>query len=126
MAVDANLVLQASVTKTDTFNSTGVNLVTGTPSRGLVARIIYSAATEASGGKTVIFSIDHSADNSTWYPLASAANKTITLSTTAQAGEISIPFRTSLAYVRLTMTLSANTNSPTITYFADVALGLPG
>ena len=126
MAVDANLVLQASVTKTDTFNSTGVNLVTGTPSRGLVARIIYSAATEASGGKTVIFSIDHSSDNSTWYPLASGAKDTITLSTTAQAGEISIPFRTNKAYVRLTMTLSANTNSPTITYYGDITQGLPG
>jgi hypothetical protein len=126
MAVDANLVLQASVTKTDTFNSTGVNLPTGTPSRGLVARIIYSAATEASGGKTVIFSIDHSANNSTRYALASGAKDTITLSTTAQAGEISIPFRTNQPYVRLTMTLSANTNSPSITYFADVAPALPG
>jgi len=126
MAVDANLVLQASVTKTDTFNGAGVNLVTGTPNRGLVARIVYSAAYEASGGKTVIFSIDHSADNSTWYALASGAKDTITLSTTHQAGEISIPFRTNQAYVRLTMTLSANTNSPTITYFADVAPALPG
>jgi hypothetical protein len=59
MAADANLVLQASVTKVDTFNSVGVNLPTGTPSRGLVARVIYSAASEASGGKTVTFKIQH-------------------------------------------------------------------
>jgi hypothetical protein len=127
MAVDANLVLQASTTAVVTTTSTGVGLPTGTPSRGLVARIVYSAATEASGGKTVTFSIQHGDTlGGTYYALTSAADQVITLSTTAQAGEISIPFRTSRAFVRLVMTLSASTNSPTITYFADIALGLPG
>ena len=127
MAVDANLVLQASVTKVDTFNSVGINLI-NTPPGGLVARIVYSAASEASGSKTVKFELQHSASlNGTYYTLASANSEVITLTTTAQDGEISIPFRLqALPYVRLVMTLSASTNSPTITYFADVAWGLPG
>lgn len=127
MAVDANLVLQASVTKVASFNSVGLNLPTGTPSRGLVARVTYSAASEASGSKTVTFSVEHGDTlGGTYYPLSSAADQVITLTTTDQAGEISIPFRTKRAFARLAMTLSASSNSPTITYFADVALGLPG
>jgi hypothetical protein len=39
MATDANLTLQASVTKTGSFNGAGVDLKTGTPRRGLVARV---------------------------------------------------------------------------------------
>lgn len=127
MAADANLVLQASVTKVDSFNSTGINLPAGTPSRGLVARVIYSAASEASGGKTVKFKVQHGDTlGGTYYDLSTADDQVITLSTTAQEGEISIPFRTKRAFVRLVMTLSANTNSPTITYQADVVPALPG
>jgi hypothetical protein len=126
MAADANLVLQASVTKVDTFNSVGVNLPTGTPSRGLVARVIYSAASEASGGKTVTFKIQHGDTlGGTYYDLTSAADQVLTLTTTAQAGEIFIPFRTKRAYVRLVQTLSASTNSPTITYQADIVQAKP-
>jgi hypothetical protein len=126
MAADANLVLQASVTKVDTFNSAGVNLPTGTPARGLVARVIYSAASEASGGKTVTFKIQHGDTlGGTYYDLTSAADQALTLTTTAQAGEIFIPFRTRRAYVRLVQTLSASTNSPTITYQADIVQAKP-
>jgi hypothetical protein len=49
----------------------------------------------------------------------------ITLTTTAQAGEIFIPFRTKKAYVRLVQTLSASTNSPTITYQGDIVQAKP-
>jgi hypothetical protein len=129
MAADANLVLQASVTKTDTFNGTGVDLATGTPrGRTLVARVIYSAASAASGTDTVIFSVDHSSDNSTFNALASGAKDTITLDTTSSApksGEIFIPFETSLRYVRLTVTFSANTHTDTITYYGDILLSRP-
>jgi hypothetical protein len=49
MATDANVVLQASVTKTATFNGAAVQFPGGTPRRGLYARVLYSAATNASG-----------------------------------------------------------------------------
>lgn len=123
MAADSLLALQASVTKTDSFNSTAVDLKTGTPPRGLVARIIYSAASAASGTDTVIFSIEHSSDNSTFYALASGAKDTITLDTTSSApksGEIFIPFRTTLRYVRLVVTFSSASHTDTITYQGDI------
>lgn len=127
MPADANAVLQASVTKVDTFQSAGVNLgaTYGNNPRPLVARVVYSAATEASGSKTVIFSIEQSANDSTYYALASGAKDTITLTTTAQAGEIFIPFLATLQYVRLVETLSASTNSPSITYYAEIVPSRP-
>jgi hypothetical protein len=130
MPADANAVLQASVTKVDTFNSTGVDLgagaLYGNSPRELVARVLYSAATEASGGKTVIFSVQQcDTVGGTYNALASGAKDTITLSTTAQAGEIFIPFLATQEFVRLVMTLSANTNSPSITYQGDIVPSRP-
>jgi hypothetical protein len=126
MPADANLVLQASVTKTATFNSAGVDLGTGTPrGRTLTARVLYSAASNASGSNTVAFTVDHSDDNSTFYQLATNAENNLTLSTTAAAGEIFIPFETSKRYVRLTETLSGSGTSPTVTYQGDILLSHP-
>src|SRR5689334_8688720 len=105
MATDAKLALQASVTKTASFNGAGLDLANGTPlDAPLWARIIYSAATNASGSNAFTFTVEHSDDNSTFYLLASGASDVITLSTTAQAGEIFIPFVTRKRYVRLVIT----------------------
>jgi hypothetical protein len=125
MASDANLTLQASVTKTASFNGAGVNLPGGTPVYGLVARVLYSAATNASGSNSVTFTIEHSDDNSTFYTLASAAAQVINLSTTAQAGEIFLPFRTNKVYVRLVATFAGAGSTPTIVYQGDLTLGKP-
>lgn len=126
MPADANLVLQASVTKVDSFTSATVDLKAGGPKgRSLVARIVYSEAYEASGSKTVTFTVEHSDNDSNWYLVASGAADVLTLSTTHQAGEIFIPFDTTKRYVRLVMTLSANTNSPTITYQAHIVPARP-
>lgn len=130
MATDALLALQASVTKTATFNGAALTLVGGTPRRGLVARVIYSAATNASGSNSVVFSVDVSYDaGSTWNSdfLAPA----VALSTTAQASEVSIPFSispTSVAngtQIRLTATFSGAGSTPTITYQGDIEMGRP-
>lgn len=125
MATDALIQLQASVTKTATFNGTAVDLKTGTPRRGLKARVIYSAATNASGSNTVAFTIDHSDDNSTFYTLSSNAEYNLALSTTAQSGEIFIPFETSKRYVRLTCTVSGAGSTPTVTYGGEITLSRP-
>ncbi len=125
MPVDANLALQASVTKTATFQpTTGVDLATGTPRRGLKARIIYSAASAASGTDTITFTIDAGSDNSTFTTI-STCETIITLTTTAASGELFIPFETSLRYVRLSATFSSSAHTDTITYFADIMLGRP-
>jgi hypothetical protein len=126
MAADANLVLQASVTKTASFNSAGVDLHSGGPKgRSLVGRVVYSAAANASGSNTCTFSVEHSDDDSTYYALASGAADVVTLSTTAQAGEIFIPFDTIKRYVRLVLTVAGAGGSPTITYQGHIVLARP-
>ena len=126
MAADANLVLQASVTKVANFNSTGVGLPTGTPRRGLVARVIHSATGLATSTGTVTFSIEHGDTlGGTYYLLSSAADDVITLSATAQAGEIFIPFQTERAFVRLVCTFGGSPGTPTTTYFGDIVLAHP-
>lgn len=123
---DALLVAQASVTKTSTFNSTAVNLPAGTlPWRPLIMRVVYSAATNASGSNSVTFSVDESADNSTFYQLVNDAREVINLSTTAQSGELLIPFVTTQPYVRLTCTIAGGGSTPTVTYFGDIGLAKP-
>jgi hypothetical protein len=125
MAADANLSLQASVTKTASFNGAGVNLKSGTPRRGLKARVLYSAASNASGSNSVTFTIEHSDDDSTYALLASGAADAVALGTTAKAGQLFIPFETSKPYVRLVATVSGAGSTPTITYSGDILLGRP-
>lgn len=126
MATDANLQLQASVTKTATFNGAAVNLPGGTPRRGLKARVIYSAASNASGANAVTFSVDVSPDNVTWYTGEfQGVDTAVNLSTTAQSGEIFIPFETSQPYVRLSATITGAGSTPTITYQGDIVLARP-
>lgn len=131
MATDALLQLQSSVTKTATFNGSALTLPGGTPRRGLKARVIYSAATNASGSNSVTFSLDVSYDGgSTWLSNLFQA-PTINLSTTAQAAEIYIPFEISPTsvvngtQVRLTATFAGAGSTPTITYSGDITLGRP-
>lgn len=125
MASDALSVLQASATKTASFNSTGFDLIKGTPLHGLVARVYYSAAANASGSNTVVFSIEESSDNATFYAVASAASSTLTLSTTAQSGEVFIPFISNKRYCRLVCTIAGAGVSPTVTYVGDLAFSRP-
>ncbi len=123
---DALSVLQAQVTKTATFNGAGVLLSpAGTPLYNLVARVLYSAATNASGSNAVAFEVQHSDDNSTWFQLAVDAYDVVNLSPTAQAGEIFIPLRTARAYVRLVATFSGAGATPSIVYSGDVGLTKP-
>ena len=125
MATDANLVLQASVTKTATFNGAWVALPGLGGHRGLFAHVLYSAASNASGANSVTFSLDVSPDGGTTTYSAefNAADQIINLSTTAQAGELSIPFSLltkglkdgSSPSVRLTATFAGAGTVPTIT-----------
>lgn len=131
MPTDALVSLQSSVTKTATFNGSAVTLAGGTPRRGLKARVIYSAATNASGSNSVQFSLDVSYDaGSTWLSNLFQA-QIINLSTTAQSGEIFIPFDispTSVAngtQIRLTATVAGAGSTPTITYSGDLSLSRP-
>jgi hypothetical protein len=126
MAYDALLALQAAaVTKTAAFDSAAVDLKSGgTGHQGLVARIVYSAAATSAGAGAIQFDIEHSDDDSTYYILRAGADEALTLSTTAQAGEIWLPFKTTKRYVRLALQAISGTDA-TITYRADIGLSSP-
>lgn len=126
MATDALTQLQASVTKTATFSGAAVSLPGGTPRRGMFARVIYSAASNASGANAVTFSVDVSPDGgTTWYQKTVDNEDVVNLTTTAKSGEIFLPIETSDSTIRVTATFSGAGTSPTITYFADLVLGRP-
>ena len=131
MPTDANLVLQALVTKTATFNGAAIVLPGGTPRRGLNARILYSAANQASGSGVWTFSIDICYDGVPTVWNVDFLAPPITLTATAQSGEIFIPFSispTSVAngtQIRLSATLSGSPTTPTITYKGDLVAGRP-
>lgn len=124
MAVDALLSLQAQVTKTATFTGSAVTLPTGTPFRGDKVRIIYSAATNASGSNSVVFELLVSKDAGSTFN-SEFKSDPIALSTTAQSGVIRLPFSvrpTSVAngiQVQLQATFSGGGSTPTITYAGD-------
>lgn len=130
MAYDANLALQAAVTKVATFNGAGIALPQGTPSRGLHARIILTSLSAATATVTVTPSIDYSSDSgTTWSTLASAPP--ITAGATVVTGERFIGFITPLnahnnpnAQVRLTMTMTGGT-TPSVVYSGDIGTSEP-
>jgi hypothetical protein len=135
MASDANLVLQASVTKTASFNGTGVSLrqpssttgtnLGGTPRRGMVARVTYSSATTASGTATATFSVDASDDNSAFSSVASGLGGPVSFSgATGASGVVHIPFNTDKPWARAVLTLASGT-SPSITYAVEVVPARP-
>jgi len=126
MALDAKLVMQASVTKTAAFDSTAIDLATRSPLFGNVlwARVIYSAANTSSGAGALTFEVQESADNSTFVKLTQVSESVLVLSTTAQSGEIFIPIVTSKRYVRLSLTGVSGTGA-TVTYQADLVMAKP-
>ncbi|MEO6888599.1 MAG: hypothetical protein ABI324_06325 [Ktedonobacteraceae bacterium] len=129
MPTDALLQLQASTTKTATFQGTALILAAGTPRRGLKARVIYSAANTSAGAGSVTFGLDVSYDaGSTWNTDFQA--NAIVLSTTAASGELFIPFEispTSVAngcQIRLSVEAISGTGG-TVTYVGDISLSRP-
>jgi len=99
------------------------------------ARVIYSAATQASGSGVWTFSVDACYDGvpTTWRA-DFLADPPITLTTTAQAGELYIPFNVqptvvsgviTAPQVRLSAILSGTPTTPTITYAGDLVLVKP-
>ncbi len=133
MPTDALIALQASQTVTASYTTAATALVLpgGTPRRGLKARILYSAATQASGSGVFTFGIAVSYDAGSTWNVDFVGDPAITLSTTAQAGELFIPFEispTSVANgtrIKLYATLSGSPTTPTITYQGDITLNRP-
>src|SRR5258705_11055452 len=77
----------------------------GTALYGLVARVLVSTASNATGSRTLRFPIDHSTDNTNWVTLAGAGlglNDDLTRSTTAESRENFLWVMTHQRYIRLT------------------------
>ena len=122
--------IQASVTKTATFNGAGFTLPTGTPRRGLKCRVAYSANSANTGGDTVTFSIDVSTDGGSTFLTQFQAQ--LAQPTTANAGELWIPFEISKQtaaandlQIRLTATFSSTAHANTVTYQGDLVIARP-
>lgn len=126
MATDAKTVMQASVTKTAAFDSTGIDLKTRSPLFGNVlwCRVIYSAANTSAGAGALTFEVQESSDDATYVKLTQTSESVLVLSTTAQQGEIFIPIVTNKRYVRLSLTGVSGTNA-TVTYLADLVTAKP-
>lgn len=123
---DALGVLQAQVTLgTTSFTSTGVDIRSGTPRRGLKARYIMTNYQGTSAGHTYTPIIEGSSDNTTFYEIARAPLP-LTTTTAAQTKEVFVPFETSYRYVRSKMTLSGGTGTPVISFSADIGHARPG
>lgn len=123
---DANGSLQALVTKTTSFDGAGVDLGTGTPTRGLKARVNISAYISATtSGSTFTFTIQDSADNTTFSPISQGPAPILTGSTANQAVEFHIPFFTARRYVRSSLTIGASTGSPSVSYLVDIGVARP-
>lgn len=126
MPADVNVVLQDAVTKTDSFNGTGVDIKNGGNSPvPMWAHVIVTSASNASGNATITFKVQHSANNSEWFDHTSGADQVITTSTTATPYNVYVPVLTDKRYVRLVATFSATTGTPTITYSAVLSLSKP-
>lgn len=127
MATDALIALQASVTKTATFNGAAFDLATRPPlGMNLWVRVLFSAATNASGSNSVTFTVDGSSNGTNFTPIGGADYTAIVnLSTTAQSGEIFIPVNGFSRYIRLSATFAGAGSTPTITYQGDLSVGAP-
>jgi hypothetical protein len=129
MATDANIYLVAEgspVTDTNSATNSAVNLLPGgTPRRGLKARVIFSAASAASGTDTVYWKLQSSATSGgTYVDVATGIKDAITLTTTAASGEIGISFFADGAqpYFKLLSIFSSNAHTDTVTYYCDIIL----
>jgi len=137
MPTDALLTLQSSTTSTATAHSSpGVTLPKATMSKPLYVRFIYSAAQQASGSGIFTFGVSVSYDNgNTWNADFVAVDKAVTLTASAQAGELSIPVQitradlvlpgviadsTHAVQIRADCVLSGSPTTPTITWGADI------
>jgi hypothetical protein len=115
---DATLLLQASVTKTASFNSAGLDLGSGFAPGGagmpVQANVSYSAGDFTTGDETYTFKLEESADNSSF----TACSQVVTAPVTAAApgGALAVGGFVKQRYVRLVMTAAGTT--PSITYQA--------
>ncbi len=130
MAVDILGALQASTTVVATTTGSALTIPFGTPvSRPLVARILVSAFSAATGTSTVTFSITGAPDATAYATIATAP--ALLASATAVATEVLLAFNSPLGFsatstFKLLATFSGSgVTTPTITYDGYIGLARP-
>lgn len=118
-ALQVGLTLQ---TVTTSVNGTGIDLVTGTPRRGLKMHFDVVAFSAATAGTVLTPVVADSTDNTTFVTIAQG--RPITATTAAVASEQYVPFETSNRYVRASFTMAA-TNAPSLIVRANFSEGRP-
>ena len=127
MPADANVTLLTSQTITTAgVNGPSYNTLTGTPRRGLSARILYSAVSAATAGCVMTFKQQKSSDNTTFVDSVYATP--LTYSTTAQAGVLDLHMYAEKAfpYIRVVATPSPTTGLPTGVFKVEIDAAIPG
>lgn len=123
MPYDALQAAQALVTKSTGFSGAGLDLITGTPRRGLKMRVIVPALSSVGTAGVVTFTVDDSTDNTTFTNIASGPPHTN--AATAVTFEEFIPFETSKRYVRLSVANTVSTGTPVIAYQGEIGIARP-
>lgn len=114
MPKDALGVLLASAARTDSANETALDLKSGTPQRGLVAKLVVTAV--AGTAPTLAPTIEHSTDNTTFTTLATFDPASITA-----VGEAFCTFETDKRYVRLAHVIGGTSESFTMSCYLQPA-----
>jgi hypothetical protein len=125
---DSNLVFQAQTTKTTSFTSASVDFKTtpGTPPRGMKARVRVPSFSAAAAGAVATFSVEESADDSTFTTLFTADGVTAISGTITSTNPIDMPFVMTKRYARLKLTMSPATGTPSLVYASEIGLASPG
>jgi hypothetical protein len=133
MPRDANMDLQSKITSTSTAHSTALTMIKAAMKNVLYGRFIYSAMQQASGSGVVTFSIDWDSCTSgvTWS--ADWVADPITLTASAQSGELFVPFLLNrqdiilpgnasvpAPKIRASATLSGSPTTPTWAWQCDI------
>lgn len=108
---DKRLLLQDTVTKTASFNSTALDLAAapGGPGQRMTALVAIVSADDSNGDETYTYVLQESSDNVTFTAAGPAA-------TVAGLGVLSVRGVVQARYVRLALTIGGTT--PSITYKA--------
>lgn len=127
MPADANVTLLTSQTiTTAAVNGPSYNTLTGTPRRGLSARILYSGVSAATAGCVMQFKQQKSSDNTTF--IDSVYATPLTYTTAAQAGVLDLHMWAEKAYpyIRIVATPSPTTGIPTGVFKVELDASIPG
>jgi len=127
MPADANVtLLTTSTLSTGATNGPDYDTKTGTPRRGLSARILYSGVSSTTAGSVMTFKQQKSTDGTTYIDSVYAVPLTYT--TVAAAGVLDLHMYAERPYthIRVVGTLSASTGTPVGIYKVEIDSAIPG